>query len=435
MKYMGGKFKLKKELSAIINELKPEAYLEPFCGACWVGTMVQAPKRIFSDLRMELISMWKGLLEGWEPPTCVPFEMHRAAQRGTLVAEGFCSEEEAPTLTGFIFGNCCFGGKWGGTYARIEKGVNADGTAASSVRSLKKTLPSLAGAQFLLASYEVSLTHFPGDVVYCDPPYANTAKYEGLPDMDYDNFWSMVRLRSQKDVVLVSEYSAPSHFVAVWWKDINPGLKNKERAMRRENLYMDPESPHFHRVIDVILKLGMHPDARPVEQPVETKYFGGLVIEPEDNIPCDAPMRPVAQPGQPKKPRNIAVSRVCPAPYIQMGDPADKVTRGERAILDLLGRERGAEREELCQDGRIKWISACAIISGLRKKGYNIETVKAQSLNPLYYILRPATLQFDDVEIVENTSSPTEVLGGVDFKPEGDTWIPASQPTLAYASI
>ena len=54
-----------------------------------------------------------------------------------------------------------------------------------------------------------------GDVVYCDPPYANTSKY--TVDFDNEAFWQWCRTRDFP--VYVSEYRAPEDFISVWSKE------------------------------------------------------------------------------------------------------------------------------------------------------------------------------------------------------------------------
>jgi len=55
--------------------------------------------------------------------------------------------------------------------------------------------------------------HEEGDVVYCDPPYAGTEKYDGNT-FDHASFWEWVRTRDYP--VYVSEYSAPDDFISIW---------------------------------------------------------------------------------------------------------------------------------------------------------------------------------------------------------------------------
>ena len=64
-----------------------------------------------------------------------------------------------------------------------------------------------------------------GDVVYCDPPYANTSKY--TVDFDNEGFWQWCRTRNFP--VYISEYRAPEDFISVWSRE-------KRRLFSRSNL-------------------------------------------------------------------------------------------------------------------------------------------------------------------------------------------------------
>jgi len=55
MQYFGGKSRIRDRVAALINALEPQHYLEPFCGSCWVGEVVKAPKRTFCDVNADLI--------------------------------------------------------------------------------------------------------------------------------------------------------------------------------------------------------------------------------------------------------------------------------------------------------------------------------------------------------------------------------------------
>lgn len=51
-------------------------------------------------------------------------------------------------------------------------------------------------------------------LVYCDPPYAGTSKYNGV-DFDSDRFWEWAREVSKQNLLAVSEYKAPDDFVPI----------------------------------------------------------------------------------------------------------------------------------------------------------------------------------------------------------------------------
>ena len=54
-------------------------------------------------------------------------------------------------------------------------------------------------------------------MVYCDPPYKGTGKYDGK-DFDHDAFYEWARTRYYP--VYFSEYNTPDDFVCVWSKPI-----------------------------------------------------------------------------------------------------------------------------------------------------------------------------------------------------------------------
>lgn len=53
-----------------------------------------------------------------------------------------------------------------------------------------------------------------GVIVYCDPPYQDTAEYK-VNDFNHKEFWDWVRKKSKKYKIYISEYSAPMDFKLV----------------------------------------------------------------------------------------------------------------------------------------------------------------------------------------------------------------------------
>ena len=85
--------------------------------------------------------------------------------------------------------------------------------ALESLQALER-LQAVERLQANYGSY-ADYQHADGDVVYCDPPYANTQRYNSGA---FDNaaFWDWVRTRDYP--VFVSEYAAPEGFTPVWQK-------------------------------------------------------------------------------------------------------------------------------------------------------------------------------------------------------------------------
>ena len=107
---------------------------------------------------------------------------------------------------------------------------------------MKKQVENFIGLKktvFLHSSYDRVLLH-KNDIVYCDPPYASTKKYES--DFDNDAFWEWARQTSKKVKKLyVSEYDAPSDFKCIWQMEKKDSLgtqKGKKQNTKVEKLFV-----------------------------------------------------------------------------------------------------------------------------------------------------------------------------------------------------
>jgi len=204
MRYQGSKAKFAKEMLRYILPYRRDGqwWVEPFCGSCSVTQHVIG-NRIASDNNRYLIAMWQALQNGWMPPTDVSEEEYKAIKND--------KDAYPPELVAFVGVAVSFGGKWFGGYARSHDRVNH---AGQGYRSLLKQTSSLLGVLYSHNSYD-QLEIPPHSLIYCDPPYANTAKYH--KGFDHTSFWSWVREKCREGhLVFVSEYDAPSDFESIW---------------------------------------------------------------------------------------------------------------------------------------------------------------------------------------------------------------------------
>ena len=86
------------------------------------------------------------------------------------------------------------------------------------LQSLER-LPYLTTSKLDYKSVEIP----PNSVIYCDPPYKNTAGYRGEFDPNEFYTWAL----AQKQPVFISELTAPSAFECVWKKPISNRLNGK----------------------------------------------------------------------------------------------------------------------------------------------------------------------------------------------------------------
>lgn len=198
MRYMGGKYRLRKRILATIESDGPRSarWVEPFCGAAWVTKLAPHTERYASDANPDVILYWQAIQGGWVPPTRVTEEDYRAAK-----ASIGPSAYRAHVLI-----NCSFGGRYASGYAR-GRGENY---AEQASRRDSKDARLLEGVTFAHHGYADAPVRM-GDTVYCDPPYAGAASYGATGKFDTDAFWGQAKAWADLGAhVYVSEYSAPA---------------------------------------------------------------------------------------------------------------------------------------------------------------------------------------------------------------------------------
>jgi 16S rRNA G966 N2-methylase RsmD len=85
--------------------------------------------------------------------------------------------------------------------------------SVTNIEQIKNFNP-LSGIQCLCRDYK-EYEYREGDIVYCDPPYANT-KCDSYAGFDNKAFWEWARTIP----CYVSEYRAPAGFIPIWQKEI-----------------------------------------------------------------------------------------------------------------------------------------------------------------------------------------------------------------------
>lgn len=233
MRYLGGKTRLAKEISqAILNDTpNREMYIEPFIGG---GSVFAEMNRHFKtvwggDAQEDLALLWRGLISGtFTPPNSLTEGEWRVLR-----------DSEPSALRGFAGYGCSFGGRFFEGYARNKTGTNY---AAQSARSLKKDLGKIdPKTTAVFHSDYRGWNPKPGDVVYCDPPYADTKHYaskrSGLDPFDHSEFWDKMRQWRDAGVnVYVSEFNAPDDWTPIWTKKRKVGVGTESGAAYTEKV-------------------------------------------------------------------------------------------------------------------------------------------------------------------------------------------------------
>lgn len=236
MHYMGGKSKLGSSIAEVINHhistKNINTYLEPFVGALWVLQNVRAPNRTASDANYPLITLYKAIQEGWEPPDEVSEETYNWYKEQAKY--NYENVKDDPMLA-FVGIGVSFYGKWFGGFARDKKGSNY---AKRAKNSLLKKMKNCMDVKFYHGTFDQFNPK--ESVVYCDPPYSGTTSYDAIGYFDHEKFWLTMIHWANNNVVLVSEYSIPRwvNYSLPMSEEIGTDMHTKSGKDKRvENLY------------------------------------------------------------------------------------------------------------------------------------------------------------------------------------------------------
>jgi len=144
-------------------------------------------------------------------------------------------------MTAFVGIGCSFGGKWFGGMARS----GTRNYAANAKNSLLQKVPGVLGVEFIHGEFH---QHAPkGALVYCDPPYADTTSYKGLPKFDHALFWGVMRKWVVGgNTVCVSEYAAPPDFPCVLALTTKTDMHTRSGQVARvEKVFMHESQVHL----------------------------------------------------------------------------------------------------------------------------------------------------------------------------------------------
>lgn len=230
MKYMGSKARIAKHILPIILKDRKEGqwYVEPFVGGANMIDKVDG-NRIGADANPYLIKALELIRDN---PELIPRSNKEYTKEMRDLAMTRNSTDPVDCL---MFFACSFSAQFKGAWAIGHQGE--DFVRAANSNAAKQS-PLIQGVSFLCALY--SDIKIPIEsIIYCDPPYAGTAKYKGVDDFDHNNFWQWCRDKaSEGHKVFVSEYSAPDDFVCVWQQELNVTVARGKPKKATEKLFV-----------------------------------------------------------------------------------------------------------------------------------------------------------------------------------------------------
>lgn len=211
MRYKGGKFHQKKKIKqAIMKDLEGRelsgTYIEPFIGG---GNVAAVMGNLFdnahySDAHPDLILMYEAFRRG---------EFYESTKHPTREEFYQLKKEEPSALRGLVGFGCSFSAAFFSGFICDEKNHAKRGCYFyASIRRVNADIKTMSGRKtttFEHKSY-MDVKASEGDVIYCDPPYANTSGYT-VGDFDSDAFWRKAEeWVNDGAYVYVSEYEAPT---------------------------------------------------------------------------------------------------------------------------------------------------------------------------------------------------------------------------------
>lgn len=229
MKYMGSKNRIAKHILPImLAERKPEQWwVEPFVGGANIIDKVDG-KRIGADINLYLI---KSLILVRDNPEKIPRNNNEYTEK--MFNKAKLSDLHNP-VDCFAMFQYSFGSVFKGSWARNKRGTDYVKECVKNVLKQSENIQSV----ILKCENYLDLEIPENSLIYCDPPYQNTAKYKGVDDFNHDEFWRWCRDKANEGhIVFVSEYNAPKDFECIWQMEIRNNMgdnssKNTEKLFR-----------------------------------------------------------------------------------------------------------------------------------------------------------------------------------------------------------
>lgn len=207
MRYVGGKFRIAKQLTDFLKSVRKsnQTYVEPFVGGASVIRLMD-DLRIGSDICPFLITFYQQLQLGYIPPETISEERYKELKE--LSKRGVCNAE-----IGFCGYFTSFAGKWFGGVARDPR--NGYDFVRGARNSCLKFKPYLQQIKFYCSDYQELFKIIPiNSLIYCDIPYINTTGYRFK--FDHESYWKFIREQSNSHDIYTSSYVAPEDFECVW---------------------------------------------------------------------------------------------------------------------------------------------------------------------------------------------------------------------------
>ena len=240
IKYMGSKLRISKYIVPIIQDYidknKCIRYYEPFVGGANIIDKIKCKNKYASDNNEYLIELYNNLDKINDIPDFIT-KAHYSEVRD-------CFNKKLDTYPKWYIGAIGFlasyngrffdGGYAGIVHTKVGKNRNYFDEAK---RNLIKQIPNLIDINFNFMDYG-NCNDISNYVIYCDPPYQGTTKYNTSKNFNTNTFWDWVRDKSKNNIVIVSELKAPNDFECIWEQEVTRTVDNTKRINSIEKLFV-----------------------------------------------------------------------------------------------------------------------------------------------------------------------------------------------------
>lgn len=213
--------------------------MNPLWGANVIDK-IKCKHRNGSDKNEYLIALLNHVARGGKLLSRVPRELYndvRTAYNSNL-------DTFSKVVTANVGFLASYNGRWfDGGYAqsgftKTKHGERYRDYYQESKRNLETQAKNLVGINFSCHDYrELPMTATSNNVIYCDPPYANTKQFANSQNFNCDEFWETMRQWSKDNYVLISELEAPDDFICIWQKPVSRSIKPTDKSIAVEKIF------------------------------------------------------------------------------------------------------------------------------------------------------------------------------------------------------
>lgn len=233
MQYMGSKARFRQYIVPIIQDCIDKNgitnYIEPFVGGANIIDSIVCEKKIGADINKYLISLLTYVRDNdlSNLPNAILFKEYDAVRKSYRNND----DSYEDWYKGFI-GFCgSYGSRfYDGGYARNSAWDDTGERTKSAIKNLKQQAPNLKGIEFKCLDYLDWTDKIHNSVVYLDPPYRGTKRYD-YHKIYYHEFYDFCRhLKENGNHIFVSEYEMPDDFTCLWEKQTSTTINQKSKG-------------------------------------------------------------------------------------------------------------------------------------------------------------------------------------------------------------